>query len=279
MRNHLLALLVFVLSLTPARPGNTLLGVGMTGGDDILGGVATAGYDPRDGSLATQAIAYAKAGIRRQMTGQSGEHFFVVPFGYQSAINDAHHSHTFASYVRVSGRSMRWFNISWLPDTFAADLKISVFGGPVTGKNFGLEETLDFARRGALRVGCWGPYEITPECYHAAERRIADLRSGRWKYIPNDHGKREREAACNCMHAVSDLNGELETYGGLLDIGIGYWGFKGTRHVVEHYAERGWASGVAAETYQVWKPVVSDEADRRNSASRSSPPSPRGRAD
>ena len=165
--------------------------------------------------------------------------FFMVPLCYQSRSNDPRKAHTFAAYFRVNGEGARMRTISWLPADYAKTLRTSVSGGPVPGRNFSLDETLELASAAGVRVTVWGPYEVTPRLYHIALARAAELESGRYRFVANDKGYRERGVAINCMHAVSDLSGEHESYGGVFGTGLGMWGIPGTRHVLDFYRHHG----------------------------------------
>lgn len=200
--------------------------------------------------------------VREQILSSAGggspsrPRYFMCLFGYQADPNNPEYAHTFASYVRVTGQdasSMQWLSISWLPATFGRDLKVDVFGSEVPGRNYSLEETIAFTHRTGSRVATWGPYEITPQLYRAASQRVAALESGSFRYVPNDHGTRGSDQVVNCMHAVSDLDGHFEEYGGLFNSGLGIWGIRGTKHVLEYYRSRG--------TEWMLSPVDPDEFD------------------
>ena len=220
------------------------------------------------------------AAIRQQVLARAGgathsrPRYFLVPFAFQDDHNSLGKAHTFATFERVVGRGSRAlseFTISWLPADFAQNTALSLMGSTRPGHDFTLDETLAFARELDVRVVCWGPYEITPDLYRAGVDRLAELRSGAIDYVENDHGHRARGEAINCMRAVSDLAGDRESFGGFLNTGIGVWGIKGTRHVLEHLAKHGSAWFV--------DPVDLDGyVDVPSGIALTAPPSHRGRA-
>jgi hypothetical protein len=108
--------------------------------------------------------------------------------------------------------------ISWLPSTGV----VSPFGIE-RGRNFSLAQTLSTACRAGREIRSWGPYEITPELYRSALRRVALLRSGRIAYSMID----TEPGALNCIDAAGDITRTP------FDTGL-LWGFAASSEVVRH---------------------------------------------
>jgi hypothetical protein len=139
-----------------------------------------------------------------------GEDYFLVMFGSQTVPANPDHSHTWATFVRVTWEGngpcpvdakLEAHTISWLPATMI--VRINAFL-PESGHNFNLMETLDFAYGTCQRVSMWGPYRICPQLYERALSRKAELETGRIEYKANDVGYRS-ERVTNCIHAVSTV--------------------------------------------------------------------------
>ncbi len=179
--------------------------------------------------------------------------YFVTIFSFEDEGNHAKASHTFATYVRVNtDKSYKASNIGWLPATFKKNPLLCVFEGPfslyftsanqcqrVEGHNYTLEESIAFAVDFKRNLGKWGPYEITKTLYDQAQARIKLLESGAIDYIADDRAARPQGLAINCLHAVSDLDQDQISLGGFLNSGLDAWGFPGTRHVLNHYKDKG----------------------------------------
>ena len=109
-------------------------------------------------------------------------------------------AHTFASFYRGDDLAKGNFNpatISWLPSTGVVQL----FGAE-KGRNFSLAQTLGMACRAGSEVKSWGPYEIRPELYRRALRRIRLLISGRIAYSMMDI----LPSTMNCIDAAGDIS-------------------------------------------------------------------------
>ncbi len=183
--------------------------------------------------------------------------WFLVIYAYQNEANDPAKSHVFASFIEADGPSVwqqKWTSISWIPATFYIDHKLCFYHStpekctPVDGTNYSTYDTLDFAEDDRRQLAVWGPYEITEDLFNLGVQRRAELDDDLYKYIVVDYGYRERGEAFNCMHAVSDIGGILETYGGPGDSGLGVWGFTGGERVVRHYKDK-------------WKKFILDPLD------------------
>jgi hypothetical protein len=184
---------------------------------------------------------------RMREPGSESRRWFFVLYAYESPTNDPAQSHVFASYIEATGagaRDQRWTSISWIPATFYQDHKLCFYHGPgescapVDGTSYSTRETLEFSAADHHRVAVWGPYEVTSELHRLGVERRADLDADRYRYIVVDYGYRERGEAFNCMHAVSDIGGVLESYGGYGDSGLGIWGIPGGERVAAHYRDQ-----------------------------------------
>ncbi len=155
------------------------------------------------------------------------EKYSVVLFAYQDEANRMSNSHTFATFVKettVNGKPvLEQRTISWIPADYAEVLTIDHVK-TVTGKNFTLDETLSAVARAnakfrdsgdptRLEVKSYGAYPLTKENYDLALERVKELESGKIKYkmIDNWSRNREKNEAVNCIHAVSDIIGNLGT--------------------------------------------------------------------
>jgi hypothetical protein len=159
--------------------------------------------------------------------------FFAIFWAYQDGVNHAVKSHSFASFYRVEqGKKTERIDISWLP----------IGGEPslleiAAGKNFSLEETLQIARRIGSPVTRFGPYPASAALWKKAGAQGKRLRSGRVRYKMLDRAMRPE--AVNCLHALTDIAGFLET--GTLR------GRSGTQEAVRHF----WAHGLLSSVVPV----------------------------
>jgi hypothetical protein len=179
---------------------------------------------------AMHALALAALSIR----------YFLVMFGAQDAVNHARNSHTFATFVRaeiapgedLGNATLDVHTISWIPADYEETGDVCVLFCPVEeGRDFTLDETLAALEDNGRLVEYWGPVEIQRDLYDRAIARIGFLESGAVAYRANDRRTRdpaffgEPGGAINCMHAISDIGGFLETG---LD-----WGPPGSEDVLE----------------------------------------------
>ena len=132
-----------------------------------------------------------------------------------------HRSHVFAVFARTdrgpAGDTVQVVTISWMP----GDGRIALDRSK-PGRNYTLAETVQWAR--GIPTLQWGPYPITAELYLRAVTQARRLESGQVRYKALDRQLRPR--ACNCIHAVSDLGGPLDT-------GAAF-GFRAAEKVVKH---------------------------------------------
>lgn len=138
-----------------------------------------------------------------------GDRFYVAVFGSDRPIPDPARCHTWASAVRVSGGAVAERScISWMPAT----LEIHPERRTVEpGVNLPHEGVLGWATGDGQRVTGWGPYPVTPECYHRLRMQADWLDAGGTAYQSVDTvGEAGRTGAgTNCIHAVMDLRAEF----------------------------------------------------------------------
>ncbi|MBS0234894.1 MAG: hypothetical protein JSR99_15580 [Proteobacteria bacterium] len=160
--------------------------------------------------------------------------YFLIVWAYQSRDDDLIHAHTFLSLYRGSDLAkgiVRPTTISWLP----ADGPVPLFGA-VKGHNFTLDQTLKMACRAGADVKSWGPYEVRPELYTAATRRVGLLQSGRINYSMINAPPK----SMNCIVAAGDITpAHLNT--GIL------WGVAASSEVVRHLSPYFVGDGVRSD--------------------------------
>ncbi len=187
--------------------------------------------------------------IQDKVGKKKGSRYFMTLFSYEDDSQNPKASHTFASYVEVdaSGVQLPPKTISWLPAEESERENLCVFKGKfwfipgrnecpaIAGKNLTLKETVDIAVKDNRKLGMWGPFEVTPKLYELSQKRIASLDKNELEYIADDRAMRQSGQAVNCLHAVSDLGDTRSEQGGFLKTELGIWGFKGTKHILNHY--------------------------------------------
>ncbi len=155
--------------------------------------------------VAAVALLLAGAGA-----GRGDEFYYLLVFGSQQGTGCVRHSHTFATFVRATGRGpcapsyrLDAFTISWLPR--ALELRLLALA-PEAGMNLGLADTLRWAQSTGQRVALWGPYQIERELFERALAQARLLESGAVCYKLLDAGY-PTDVACNCVHAVTSVAG------------------------------------------------------------------------
>jgi hypothetical protein len=141
--------------------------------------------------------------------GENDEKYYLILFASQQGGNQARFSHSFATFVKVTGSEesetplqVEHHTISWLPKT----LKIVLLRRtPETGVNLSLKASLDWARKVNGGITAWGPFQIKKELFDKAMRQIQRLESGQVLYKAMDRAYRPG-VATNCIHAISDIN-------------------------------------------------------------------------
>jgi hypothetical protein len=159
--------------------------------------------------------------------------YYMIVLSAQAEPNIVRKSHTFAVFAQVSGQSgttaapsIQAQCISWMP----RGLNIRpLLVDPVPGVNLDLMSTIRWANSVQARIELWGPYPIEKELYEKAVKRAQQLESGSLQYICLDRHFRTRDA-CNCIHAVSDLDDNQS----LLETGTAH-GFAAGEMVLDHF--------------------------------------------
>ncbi len=140
--------------------------------------------------------------------GRGDEFYYVLVFASQRGLVSIRDTHTFATFVRATGRGpcaqsygLEAFTISWLPRT----LELRPWAlAPEAGTNLGLADTLRWAQATGQRVSLWGPYQIDRELFELALAQVRLLQSGAVCYKVLDSGYRT-DAVSNCIHAVTSV--------------------------------------------------------------------------
>lgn len=241
-------------------------------------------YDKPLYQQVTQRIQ-AKILARLGQAHNKRDRYFIIPFAYENKGNDAGHSHSFMTVIRVfadkrapartaglvegkrGNRRFEAFTISWLPADFGKNPNLCVFKGfgsriipsknqcPLSpGRSFTLEETLQLGVNVGNAICMWGPYEITKDGFDLAVKRLRLLESGTIKYRADDRLTRKDRTAINCFHAMAGLT-ELFPNGGLFGTGFKMWGINGTARVLLEYQEAAGFKGLLLEP-------VDEKADR-----------------
>lgn len=148
---------------------------------------------------------------------QAADYYFVL-FCHDSEPRKAAESHTYAVFTQVEGREItNKCVINWGPIQ-----EYRLGDGKVPGQNRDYLETLKESRAEGKIVKMWGPYQISPETFQTAVRQRNYLDSGRVLYHVADRVTaldlsenvgRSNQPAVNCIHAVSDIGGNLVTGG------------------------------------------------------------------
>jgi len=158
------------------------------------------------------------------------DRYFVIVFGSESVPKRGKYTHTWFTIVKATPNldaentyKLEVHTISWLPSSL--NIRVIKFR-PDCGVNLDLHRTIRFVRSKCECVALWGPYELNPaiavELYNKTLKQIARLNSGRVLYKSLDPDRGPRSAyICNCIHAVTDLDGlarrtgysEIRNYG------------------------------------------------------------------
>ncbi|QDU59225.1 hypothetical protein Pan216_00520 [Planctomycetes bacterium Pan216] len=159
--------------------------------------------------------------------------YYMVIFAYEGGTRLRPRAHCFASFLKTTPRDSRVHvsrklsdlrvttspprnqkvetkTISW----YYTSEEMRMFSPPQRGVNRSLDWTLKFAAKHRLNVYQWGPYEIKPELYKRAIKQHDRLRNGHMLWSALDVVGRSRGSACNCIHAIADIDtrhGRLRT--------------------------------------------------------------------
>ena len=156
------------------------------------------------------------------------EFYYLLVFGSQRPRPCPRYSHTFATFVRATGRGpcaetyeLECHTISWLPE--GGHVRPAALM-PERGRNFDLGTTLQWATGTGQQIALWGPYQIDAELYGQGLRQAALLESGTVCYKAIDSGYLS-DHVTNCIHAVSavaDGHGRLLLIPGFGEV-ASYW--------------------------------------------------------
>lgn len=136
--------------------------------------------------------------------------YFVTVYGAQRpVINQARFTHTWATFIRLSGpnhSAVETFTIGWLP----ASLEVRpdrLRAEP--GVNLAHEDTVAWCAKNRMQISQYGPYQAQPRLWELAIRRYSDLESGAIMYRASDLINRpgQNPEVCNCIYAVLDIDG------------------------------------------------------------------------
>lgn len=161
---------------------------------------------------------------------RAGDWYYLLVFGSESTPKLPRFTHTWATFVKVSGPcagpyQIECQTISW----YAAKLELTPWRAlPECGVNLDLPTTLRLAREHQEQVWQWGPYQIRQDLYDRACRRIEQLQRGELLYKTIDVGFRSTYAV-SCIHAVSDLDREHRQ----LRVGLVHYGAAASYQVVQ----------------------------------------------
>ena len=149
-------------------------------------------------------------------TARADEAYYMIVFGQQDGAEQMDLSHTFATFVKVTGEGpdktkygIDSHTISWMPRS----LHVIVLRRPEEGVNLDLKDTMRHAKAIKSEVSMWGSFHIKKELYERALRQEIRLQKGDIDYKVLDIRFRP-DSAMNCIHAVCDIdmdNGLLET--------------------------------------------------------------------
>ena len=136
---------------------------------------------------------------------------YILLFGGQAERLRPQTAHTWATFVKAvpnpkGGVVIEQFTISWLPERLPVrPFKIR----PVSGRNYGLAETLELFDNSRSDYGLWGPYEIREDWYRSAALHKQFLDSGSVRFATLDRGKTlsftsvRRPDISHCVHALT----------------------------------------------------------------------------
>jgi hypothetical protein len=159
--------------------------------------------------------------------------FYCIVFSHDSNPRRAAESHNFATFIKVEERAIvEQISINWGP------IGEYRFGdGKVKGVNRTLKEALENAKSGGKVIKSFGPYKITPTAWDLAVKQKAYLDSGKVAYQVTDRVTAldlvdtPGIPAINCIHAITDIGGNLVTGG--------KFGEVAAAEIVDFYKRRG----------------------------------------
>lgn len=174
-----------------------------------------------------------------------GVYYYLLLFAKNdsSGTNEPYLSHTFARFVRMSGRypgdpEGRLLepptDISWVPEQ-GFDKNWPVVLKFLPGKNLDLTASIAEIDRNRAQLTLYGPFRVTERLYRLAQEQERRLRHGQIRFRAFGvflERERNRYQAFNCYEAVSDIGGYTlgQPIFGLT------WGDEATRKIVEDFA-------------------------------------------
>ena len=136
------------------------------------------------------------------------DRYYAMIFGSQSSPKLLRYTHTWATFVRVSGegddpRGYQVYphTISWLPDTLSVRTWALL---PEKGVNLDLYSTLDVVYRDGESVTMWGPFEMARPVYERSLRVKAILDGGAAEYRAISTPR--NLLISDCIHAVAAVD-------------------------------------------------------------------------
>lgn len=126
--------------------------------------------------------------------------YFMALFSYDHGLIPGWSPHSFAYFFNPQGES---FTISWLPQE--GPEKVQVFGPAVNGRNYTLEETLNFAKKTEKEIKLSGKFQIKKDFYLMAKSFKQELESGKIKYRVFKNSREGGSKTLHCVHALSDF--------------------------------------------------------------------------
>lgn len=141
--------------------------------------------------------------------------YYVMIFGFEGQPKLPRNTHTWMTIAKATpkdGKKDEYdvvaHTISWMPQTLQPRL---LRRRAECGVNLSLPQSLQLGRSMCACIAMWGPYEVNPtvavDLYEKTEKQIARLNSGRVYYKVLDPDGSAAYCVCNCIHAVTDLDG------------------------------------------------------------------------
>ena len=139
---------------------------------------------------------------------RADEDYYMIVFAQQSSTNQVELTHTFATFVKATGKgadkakyALDSHTISWMPRS----LQPKVVQRPEEGVNLDLKDSLGHAKAVKTDVSMWGAFRVKKELYERAIKQETRLKKGDIDYKVLDLRFRP-DSAMNCVHAVCDID-------------------------------------------------------------------------
>jgi hypothetical protein len=138
----------------------------------------------------------------------AADYYFSMLFGSQSKPKLLRYTHTWATFIKVSGDgpdlstySIQYHSISWLPET----LVVRTWNPfPEKGVNLDLYGTLDAVLKNNELVTMWGPFVMAEQVFERSLRVASVLDSGRAQYRAISTPR--NLLISDCIHAVAAVD-------------------------------------------------------------------------